>query len=229
MKKLLFALLFIPTIAWANFDNCQQLFPDSKPTARAGDKQLEICHKSGLYGVLYDIRYKAATYCAEVLSTASIGRAATQKRTGDNALFHESTQLPGNVRSRLEDFKRSGYDRGHLCPYADLGPATNDLIQIQMQDPTMNREPWAKLESDTRKYVKRTGNSIYVITGVIHAPEEQRVKGVGVPTHFWKLVIDPTTNKSWAHIMPNRNDAQVQSPISKEALETILGYRLSNK
>lgn len=230
MKQLLAALLLAIASSGAmagDFVGCQEFFPGVPPVATKPG-QIEVCHKGGQYAVLYNTKYRAAEFCAEVLSTTSIYRAAMETRKGDNALFHESTQVPPPGSARLQNFKGSGYDRGHLCPYADLGPSTNDLIQIQMQDPTMNREPWAKLESDTRKYVKRTDHIVYVITGVVFGDSPKRVNGVAVPTHFWKLVSDPVTNKSWAHIMPNKNDAKIEPPVKKEVLEAFIGYKLMN-
>lgn len=50
--------------------------------------------------------------------------------------------------------------------------------------------------------------------------------GVGVPTAVFKLVYDPSTGKSWAHIQDNAPIAKVTAPVSYEKFVERTGLRL---
>ncbi len=56
---------------------------------------------------------------AEHLTLASLGKSALQQRTeeaGDrtNSQFKEDPSIPAMFRAKLQDYFRSGYDRGHM-------------------------------------------------------------------------------------------------------------------
>jgi endonuclease G len=59
---------------------------------------------------------------AEHLTLASLGKSPTEPPppdgdTGDRgkSSFHEDETLPVPFRAKLQDYFRSGYDRGHMC------------------------------------------------------------------------------------------------------------------
>ena len=72
-----------------------------------------VLHRDG-YSVCYDGRTKNPIWVYEHLTKDSIsGPARRQNR------FKEDPDLPKHLRSTLEDYKRSGYDRGHLAAAAN--------------------------------------------------------------------------------------------------------------
>lgn len=59
---------------------------------------------------------------AEHLTLASLGKSSREPAPGDGdtgdrgkSTFHEDESLPVQFRAKLQDYFRSGYDRGHMC------------------------------------------------------------------------------------------------------------------
>jgi hypothetical protein len=70
------------------------------------------------------------------------------------ATLRPDTSLPaGFLLARPNDYRNSGYDKGHLCPAADRSASREDMdatflmTNIAPQAPALNRGPWEKLES----------------------------------------------------------------------------------
>ncbi|WP_404976974.1 DNA/RNA non-specific endonuclease [Acidovorax sp. WCS2018Cala2-18] len=84
------------------------------------------------------------------------------------------------------------------------------LANMMSQNPKQNGMPWDKIEEGTRRYVMRARANVYVVTGKVFQPSEQRtgVRGVAVPSRVFKLVFDPSIGKSWAHGQQNDPSAQ---------------------
>ncbi len=111
------------------------------------------------------------------------------------------------------DYTRSGYDRGHLAPAADMGYSAESLrdsfymSNISPQKPDFNRGIWKHLESQVRTWARREGRVI-VVTGPIFAAAPGKMKcGIPVPSAFYKVIYDPTPpEKMIGFILPNRGD-----------------------
>ncbi len=101
--------------------------------------------------------------------------------------------------AELSDYRKSGYDRGHLIPAADATwsqDAMKDtfyLSNMSPQKPSFNRGIWAELESVVRNFADTEG-SVYVVTGPIFYPETEKItigpNNVVVPDAFFKVVLD---------------------------------------
>ena len=102
------------------------------------------------------------------------------------------------------DFRRSGYDRGHMTPNsaimhdygADAQLETFLLTNICPQSPALNEKVWEKLESDERRYADRF-DEVWVIDGPIFADliggtTDRLASGIAVPTAFYKILLDET-------------------------------------
>eukprot|EP00127_Corallochytrium_limacisporum_P003736 Clim_evm68s152 gene=Clim_evmTU68s152 len=105
------------------------------------------------------------------------------------------------------DYRRSGYDRGHLAAAGNHKSTQNAqcetfyLSNIAPQvGPGFNRDYWNKLENSIRDKAMIMKNT-YIITGPLYMPTrrtdgkkyvEYEVIGpndVAVPTHFFKAVV----------------------------------------
>ena len=100
------------------------------------------------------------------------------------------------------------------------------LANIVPQAPINNRKAWAGIEKATRKYVMRAAGDVYVITGSVLGNEPQSIgNGVAVPRYLFKLVIDATTGRSWAHWLENVDTAKAGKPIALGELEKLVEVR----
>ena len=114
-----------------------------------------------------------------------------------------------------DDYSKSGYDRGHLAPAADMHWSTNAMNEsflmsnMSPQTPQLNRHVWAAIESFTRNQAKVEG-SVVVVSGPIATNAVPRRIGksedIVVPDAFYKVVYDETPPcKIVAFIVPNDN------------------------
>lgn len=111
-----------------------------------------------------------------------------------------------------EDYKGSGYDRGHLAPAADMSWSDQAMQQsfyfsnISPQVPSFNRGIWKKLEDRVRKWAKQD-TSIFIVTGSVLTENLSAIgpNRVTVPAHFYKalLVYRDNNQKAIAFILPN--------------------------
>ncbi|MGC1306036.1 MAG: DNA/RNA non-specific endonuclease [Phormidesmis sp.] len=91
------------------------------------------------------------------------------------------------------EYRRSGYDRGHMVPSGDrtLSPADNSITflmsNIFPQAPENNRGPWKDLEQYGRDLVYEQGKALYVIGGAYG--NKGSVGRVTVPGRVWKVMV----------------------------------------
>ena len=115
---------------------------------------------------------------------------------------------------QLEDYRGSGYDRGHLAPAADMKWSRQAMTEcfylsnMVPQDRGNNAGIWNEIENTVRGFACAEG-SVFVVTGPItsNPPVLSVGRGrVAVPTELWKVVYDETPpEKMIGFIVPNRN------------------------
>lgn len=115
---------------------------------------------------------------------------------------------------QLEDYRGSGYDRGHLAPAADMKWSRQAMTEcfylsnMVPQDRGNNGGIWNEIENTVRGFACAEG-SVFVVTGPVtpDPPVLSIGKGrVAVPTELWKVVYDETPpEKMIGFIVPNRN------------------------
>jgi endonuclease G len=112
-----------------------------------------------------------------------------------------------------DDYRGSGYDRGHLVPAADLAWDSEAMAEsfllsnISPQSGNFNKGIWRELEELTRNWAKKNG-SLFVITGPVLTVEPKGVIGeneVSVPVAYYKVLLDYTEpgQKGIAFVIPN--------------------------
>ena len=144
--------------------------------------------------------------------------------------FFADGRLPRSERAELEDYKGSGFDKGHMAPAGDMvNPESMaqsfSLANMVPQYPQNNRKSWVSIEKATRKYVARAVGDVYVITGPIfnQAPQMIGPNHVWVPSYLFKLIYDPSTRRAWAYWHQNANNVRVEKPISYAELKRRTG------
>jgi len=203
-----------------DFAACTQFFANGRPPVVAPrPTNRALCYDA--FAILHSGESKTPVFVAEKLSHASMVD-AHEKRT--NKFFADS-RLRASERATLDDYKGSGFDRGHMAPAGDMPSAramaqSFSLANMVPQAPEHNRGAWAKsVEMATRKYVARSAGDVYVLTGPVFVPSVSQSPSIGpdqvrVPKYLFKLVYDQSKNKAWAHWHENSNATRASKPIS---------------
>ena len=170
----------------------------------------ELCFSA--FGIFYSGQTKTPLWSAYKLTPERIRKAARVKRADS---FKPYTKLPREWRAELADYSRTGFDRGHLAPFAIMdsvhqGEESFYLTNIVPQHAAFNRGEWSSIESRVRNYAKK--NTVYVITGALFLTQNlERVnQRVLAPSHMYKLVYDPRKRQSMAFVATNKPKTQVR-------------------
>lgn len=208
--------------AQGGFEQCRYVFANGIPPDVQQQEELRpraLCFNA--FAILHSGRSRTAVYVAERLNRQVL-QGAHEKRKDK---FFADARLPRSERAEMDDYKGSGYDRGHMAPAGDMATPESmaqsfSLANMVPQAPINNRKAWAGIEKATRKYVMRATGDVFVITGPVFdgTPLTIGANRVWVPQHLFKLVYDPSTNRAWAHWLDNRDDARVSKPISYDEL-----------
>jgi endonuclease G len=207
-----------------DFAACPQFFLNgTPPIVEKHPKQRALCYYA--FAILHSGESKTPVFVAQRLNRASI--ADTGEKRIDR--FFPDARLRSAERATLDDYKGSGFDRGHMAPAGDMPTAqamaqSFSLANMVPQAPEHNRGVWAKtVEAATRKYASRAEGDVYVITGPVYEPSVAESPGIGsglvrVPKYLFKLVYDEQKGKAWAHWQENADSTQGSAPISYEEL-----------
>jgi len=224
-----FTFVFVFAVAFASatqshaeegFAACPQFFANGTPPIVAKHPmQRALCYDA--FAILHSGESKTPVYVAQRLNRASIADTG-EKRSNR---FFSDARLRSAERASLDDYKGSGFDRGHMAPAGDMPTAQGmaqsfSLANMVPQFPRINRGVWAKsVESATRKYVSRATGDVYIITGPVYVPSIALSPSIGpgqvrVPKYLFKLVYDEQKGKAWAYWQENANATKASPPIS---------------
>lgn len=232
MKKLLttFLLLALSAAAAAQTTACLEHFANkaapelTRPALQ--NKTIGLCFEA--FALMHSGVSRTPLWVAEKLTRESLIRARSVQRE-DN--FHAEETLPPEDRAELHDYARSGFDRGHMAPAADMPSLTAQhesfsLANIVPQQRQNNQILWAAIEGATRHMTNLRGE-LYVMTGPIFEGEKiERINGrVFIPTHIYKAVYDPAKKEGAAWISPNTAE-NVYEVVSIAELEKRININL---
>ena len=124
---------------------------------------------------------------------------------------HDTLLPPGFVRVSHDDYKGSGFDRGHMCPRSDRdatqesAAATFITTNIVPQAPNNNQKAWNQLEIYARDLVRKQNCRLYTVCGPVGkrgrglSPDRSHlgewVESIGretrinVPAATWKVIV----------------------------------------
>ena len=234
MKKLFACLLACLSMAAASpvlaAAPCSQFVPDGQfPTLtnpRMTPKTRVLCYSD--FVVLHSGITHGPLWSAEHLTRAHVEAAKEMTRTNR---FFEDDRLPPGEGATLADYRRSGYDRGHMSPAGnrwnrDAMAQSFSLANIVPQNRQNNQRLWARLETAVRQIASRDGD-VYVVTGPLFVGAQLQTIGasrVFVPTQLFKVVYVPSRQTAFAivadNVSTNRYDIR-----SVHELETASGIR----
>lgn len=132
------------------------------------------------------------------------------------------------------NYKKSGYDKGHLCPAADMEfdiNAYNDTFftsNISPQNHDFNAGIWNRLEQKVRFWAVKNDGLIVVTAGILKG----NLKVIGtekviVPKYFYKILLSRSAGnyKMIAFLVPNEKSSKsiFDYVVSVDKLESITG------
>ena len=190
---------------------------------------IELCAPHGGFVDGYSTALRVPLYAVEHLTREHVVE-HQRNHAGRTDSFRPDDRLPHDQRAELSDYKRSGYDRGHMAPDADSWDAESEydtfvLSNMVPQAPDNNRELHAHIEGAVRHLAKQEGE-LYVYTGPIFQGNTQYLdRRVAVPSGIFKLVYDPRQQAASAYLENNVNgpQGQVYKVITPEQLTALTG------
>ena len=213
-------------------DNLHLLYGIASDKGTMLDKEYFIINHNDQWKIPYWVAY--------YLSVSNLQ--GNTPRTDD---FRPDPQLPQGKRAELEDYRGSGFDRGHNAPAAafkrsrEAMSTTFLLSNMSPQTPKLNRNIWRILEEQVRSMVDDKGEA-WVITGNIcmdadssrtQPTEYIGTDSVAVPTHCFKAVLlrdEHGTYHMYAFLLPNQREYIPGKPadylVTVDRLEYITGY-----
>lgn len=154
----------------------------------------------------------SAAWVAELVTAESL-----EGETPRPSTFRVDLEVPSSARARDEDYRASGYDRGHLAAaanHADQMPATFSLANVAPQMPEVNRGPMKQLEAALRGRVDQRTSLLIVTAPLYELDEPRRSAGrLPVPTAFVKAVlvlVDGRAAEGLAYRIGNHRQAAIQ-------------------
>lgn len=148
------------------------------------------------YTVSYNSVWKIPNWVAYELTAAEVAGDLPRKDK-----FVPDPQVPENETAYTEDYKGSGYDRGHMAPAADMKWSKQAmeesfyLSNICPQNPNLNGGIWKSLEEQTRDLATQKG-TIYVVCGPIVSGNYQTIGDgeVAVSAGFFKVLLQKNSS-----------------------------------
>lgn len=190
-------------------------------------RQEQIIHHTG-YIVSYNKDLKLPNWVSYELT-----REETKGKEKRSNRFITDPLVKGLIATNA-DYARSGYDKGHMAPAADMRwspqamEASFYFSNICPQHPQLNRRGWKKLEEKIRDWAI-ADSAIIIICGPIITKQPKTIgkNKVAVPQQFFKVVLSPFA-KPMRAIGFLFNNRQAVEPLSTYAVTIDSIERLTN-
>lgn len=162
--------------------------------------------KHSYFTLSYNEKYEQANWVYYLLADSMVLNGGQER--SNNFKMDKSVKT---ISAKSSDYTNSGYDRGHLCPAADMGFSEIAMEEsflmsnISPQTPEFNRGIWKELETTVREWAKKEGR-LYVVTGPVFKDDKGFIgkEEVLVPGYYFKIVFDATDEpKMIAFVLPN--------------------------
>jgi endonuclease G len=203
------------------------------------------------YVLSYDRRNRVANWVYEHITYPALRPAEDVDR--GKSEFKEDVNIHSYFRSTNQDYKGSGYDRGHMAAAANhrshqkFMDQTFFLSNIAPQvGKGFNRDKWNDLEKEVRNLAK-TNDNVWLCTGPLYLPRREAdnklyVKyevigpsNVAVPTHFFKVILCEKQGvySLYSYVLPNQ-PCDESTPLSSylvpiDSIERAAGFLLFDK
>ena len=187
-----------------------------------------ILNRKG-FSLGYSKKYRQALWVSYILTAEE----STAKKVRRSNAFKVDPAI--RYRPVLpKDYKKSGFDKGHLAPAADMSFSVESMknsfymSNISPQLPGCNRGIWKRLESKVRLWAQKE-EMLCIVTGPVFKKRNRRMKEskLPIPYAFYKVIFDMTPpHKMIGFLIPN-DTTKKQLPafvVSVDQLELLTGF-----
>lgn len=196
---------FILNNAIANEAFCADHLKYGAPS-NPNNENIKVCREG--YALMFNIKTKTPIWVVEHLKNSNVFGSATRA-----AKFKPDPEIPTKYQAKASDYKKTGFDQGHMAPAADFSQNQQLMDEsfyfsnVVPQVADNNRHIWASLEKKIRTWLDKR-QDLYVITGpVFKGGKVNQVMGrseVAIPDYLYKIVYDPKTQNSISFLVPNQ-------------------------
>lgn len=183
------------------------------------------------YTLSYNEKCEQANWVYYTLTDSMVINGGEER---SNSFSMDKMVATGSAKS--SDYTKSGYDRGHLCPAADMGfnPIAMEesflMTNISPQTPDFNRGVWKELETTVREWAKKE-HRLIVVTGPVFRDNKGTIgkDKVLVPGYFFKIIYDATDEpKLIAFVLANEKSDRplTDFAVTTDEAEKLTGFDL---
>jgi endonuclease G, mitochondrial len=182
----------------------------------------------------YSERHEQAAWVAYELTR---WEAETVSASRAHMEFESDPMVAGGSAAK-DDYRKSGFDKGHLAPAADMrwsAAAMREsfyLSNISPQRHEFNAGVWEDLEQAVRGAAKKLGKIDIVAGPVLRSGLPTIGKNrVSVPEYFYKVLYDPGSSQMIGFIMPNHASVLPFSTyaVTVDSVEKLTGLDFFNR
>lgn len=185
----------------------------------------------------YALSFNTATNCPNWVAW-ELTRKEAKARGSRNPDFYPDPQVGGRSQVTTDDYRGSGYTRGHMCPSADMRwsqSAQHDCFYMTNMCPQrkeLNADSWELLERSCRRWAEQEG-SVYIVCGPVFNPDRKprfigRSHRVQVPDGFFKVVLSLRRGHEKAigfyYANNDRFQTMESASMSVDEVERMTGY-----
>lgn len=194
---------------------------DFYPTSTTG---VVIQHEG--FAFSYSEEFEQSEWVAYTLSSLDFSN-----RNFNRPFFIEDPKVKSGSAD-WRNYKKSGYDKGHLCPAGDRKSTykafeeTFYTSNISPQLHSFNDGVWNRLEQKVRYWAKKY-DGLYVVTGGVLSDNLKTIgeENVAVPNYFYKILMTKDRKKMIGFLVPHEESekALYEFAIDVDAIEKLTG------
>jgi len=163
-------------------------------------------YRKRTYTLSYSEEHEQAEWIAYILKASDI------KEVDFKRPYFEIDNNILTGAAHWKNYKKSGYNKGHLCPAGDRRSNFKDYEEtfltsnITPQKYDFNAGIWNRLEQKVRYWAKKQ-ESIYVVTGGVLTDDLETIgfENVAVPKYFYKVLLSKDHKKMIGFLLPHQD------------------------
>ena len=194
---------------------------DFLPTSTTND-----VYKRNTYVFSYSETHEQSEWVAYYLDSGDV------KSTNYDRPFFEQDPLVKTESADWRNYKKSGYDKGHLCPAGDRKETLDEYNEtfftsnISPQEHEFNSGVWNRLEEKVRYWALKN-DGLYIVTGGVLTDNLKTIgkEKVSVPNYFYKVLLSKDGSKMISFLVPHQDSDKplYEFVVSVDEIEKMTG------